>query len=299
MDVKRIAYLIDLQTINILDLLSGLTIASINHDSKIDWLELSGKANRLLFRDKRRQLHLYDVKHQTRTTLLHFCSYVQWVPNSDVVVAQSRNNLCIWYSIDSPERVTMFPIKGDVEDIERGNGKTDVIVDEGMNTVSYTLDESLIEFGTSLDDRDYERAIALLETLEITLETEAMWKTLSQMALKDHNLLIAERCFAALGDVAKTRYLHGLNELAASQHYEDGLNHYTIRAKLAVLDKQFKLAETIYLDQGRVEEAMNMYQEMHKWHLSIKVAEAKTHPELQTLKKNYFQWLIESGQEDR
>ena len=30
---------------------------------------------------------------------------------SDVVVAQDRGNLCIWYNIDSPERVTMFPLK--------------------------------------------------------------------------------------------------------------------------------------------------------------------------------------------
>lgn len=46
-----------------------------------------------------------------KTTLLSFCSYVQWVPGSDVVVAQNRGNLCIWYSIDSPETVTMFPVK--------------------------------------------------------------------------------------------------------------------------------------------------------------------------------------------
>lgn len=35
----------------------------------------------------------------------------QWVPGSDVVVGQNRGNLCIWYNIDAPERVTMFPIK--------------------------------------------------------------------------------------------------------------------------------------------------------------------------------------------
>lgn len=74
-----------------------------------------------------------------------------------MVVAQSRGNLCIWYSIDSPERVTMFPIKGEIEDIERVGGKTEVVVDEGVNTVSYTLDEGLIEFGTALDDKDYDR----------------------------------------------------------------------------------------------------------------------------------------------
>lgn len=76
-------------------------------------------------------------------------------------------------------------------------------------------------------------------------------------------------------------------------------NHYVVRAKLAVLDRQFKVAENIYLEKGKVEEAMEMYQEMHKWDMSIKVAELKNHPELDTLKKNYFQWLIDSGQEEK
>ncbi|KAI8902928.1 hypothetical protein BC833DRAFT_571194 [Globomyces pollinis-pini] len=301
-DIKRVAYLVDLQTIQVLDLTTGLTMASISHDSKIDWLELSGKANKLLFRDKRRQLHLFDLATQSRATLLHFCSYVQWVPNSDVVVAQSRGNLCIWYSIDHPERVTMFPIKGEIEDIERANGKTEVIVDEGVNTVSYTLDEGLIEFGTALDDKDYDRAIALLETLEMTTETEAMWKSLSNTALKDQKLSIAERCFAALGDVSRTKYIHSLNDILEQANPDDPemeLDHYVIRAKLAVLERQFKVAETIYLEKGKVEEAMEMYQEMHKWDLSIKVAEMKNHPELDNLKRNYFQWLIDSGQEEK
>ena len=35
----------------------------------------------------------------------------------------------------APERVTVVPIKGDVEEIERGGGSTQVVVDEGMNTV--------------------------------------------------------------------------------------------------------------------------------------------------------------------
>jgi intraflagellar transport protein 172 len=69
--------LVDLQTINILDLNTGLTVGSICHDSKIDWLELSGKGDKLLFRDKRRQLHLFDIATQIRSTLLAFCSYVQ------------------------------------------------------------------------------------------------------------------------------------------------------------------------------------------------------------------------------
>ena len=57
------------------------------------------------------QLHLLDVDTQVHTTILNYCTYVQWVPLSDVVVAQNRGNLCVWYNIDSPERVTMFSIK--------------------------------------------------------------------------------------------------------------------------------------------------------------------------------------------
>ena len=81
--------------------------------------ELNARATHLLFRDKRRHLHLYNIAKQERTTLLPYCSYVQWVPGSDVVVAQSRSSLCVWYSINAPDQQTVLPIKGDVENIER------------------------------------------------------------------------------------------------------------------------------------------------------------------------------------
>ena len=42
-------------------------------------------------------------------------------------------------------------------DLERNEGKTDVLVNEGVTTVSYTLDEGLIEFGTAVDDGDFGR----------------------------------------------------------------------------------------------------------------------------------------------
>ena len=101
-DNKRIAYLLDVQTVRVLDLATGVTVATVNHDSKIDWLELNARADLLLFRDKRRQLHLYDCAKQARTTLLSYCNYVQWVPGCDVVVGQNRDNLNVWYNIDQP-----------------------------------------------------------------------------------------------------------------------------------------------------------------------------------------------------
>ena len=86
---------------------------------------------------RRRALHLFDIASQTRSTLLSFSSYVQWVPDSDVVVAQSRSNLCVWYHIDAPDRVTVVPIKGDVEEIERVPGRTEVSADQRMHPVTY------------------------------------------------------------------------------------------------------------------------------------------------------------------
>ena len=44
-------------------------------------------------------------------------------------------------------------------DLQRADGKTAVIVAEGVSTVPYTLDEGLIEFGTAMDDGDYNRYV--------------------------------------------------------------------------------------------------------------------------------------------
>ena len=51
-----------------------------------------------------------------------------------------------------------------------------------------------------------------------------------------------------------------------------------VRAKLAVLEKKFKKAEEVYLEQNCIDECIEMYQELHMWDDAIAVAEAKSHP---------------------
>lgn len=301
---KCIAYLIDRQTIEVDDLVSGIPTARIAHPYKIDWLELNHRANKLLYRDKQHQLFLYDLATQSRSTLLNYCSYVQWVPESDVVVAQNRVDLCVWYSIDNPDRVAVVPIKGEVEGIERTNGKTEVIVDEGANTVAYGLDESLIEFGGAMEDRNYDRACDLLEQITLGPETEAMWLQLSQVALQEMKLYIAERCFAALGDVAKAHALNHINHLAAeaskaSNGVTNGYDHYSVRAELCILNKEFRRAEQIYLENGKVEEAMAMWDELNRFDESIQVAESRSHPDVANQRARYYQWLLETAQHEK
>ncbi|KAK8378095.1 hypothetical protein O3P69_018808 [Scylla paramamosain] len=283
-DNKKMAYLLDLKTICIVDLTYGLTLGQVTHDSHIDWLELNETGSQLLFRDKRLRLLLVNVASLNKSTILNYSTFVQWVPGSDVVVAQSREQLCVWYNIDTPERVTTFHIKGEVTDVERVDGRTEVIVQDGVQELSYALDEGLIEFGTAVDDGDYLRAMNYLETLPLTAEAETMWRTLGRLTLEGRHLYIAERCFAALGEVSKVRYLQGINqirELVQEQTGEEGMEHYEVQARLAILEQQFKTAESIYLDNNQLDAAMEMYQDLHKWDEAVQLAEIKGHPDVE------------------
>ncbi|KAA8582872.1 hypothetical protein FQN60_015418, partial [Etheostoma spectabile] len=141
-----------------------------------------------------------------------------------------------------------------------------------------------------------------IKTLEMSPETEAMWKTLSKLALEAHQLHIAERCFAALGDVSTVRFLHKTNQIADKVSQEmggDGTEFFQVQAHMAMLDKNFKLAEMHHLEQNSIDEAIEMYQELHMWDDCIAVAEAKGHPELDSLRGNYYQWLTETGQDEK
>jgi len=301
-DNKKIAYLLDVQTIRVLDLVTGITCATVNHDARVDWLELNGRGTLVLFRDKRRKLHLYDIQRQERSTLLNYCNYVQWVPMSDVVVAQNRNNLCVWYNIHAPDKVTTYQIKGDVEEIERSGGKTEVVVDEGINTASYLLDEGLIGFGTAIEDRNLEQAMAILEPLDMAEETEAMWQQLASMALKTGDLHIAQRCAAALGDVSKARFLYKTAKLAADAEKKvggDGRDYWLVRARMAQLRGDLAGAEAVYVEQGKVDDAIEMYQSLHRWDEAIRVAETTGHAQAADMRRQYFQYLLESGQEEK
>ena len=201
----------------------------------------------------------------------------------------------MWYSIDEADKMTKYDIKGDVESIERSDGKTEVIVDDGTNTYSYALEEPLIAFGAALEYKSLEDAMEILEPLELTQENEANWKSLTKIALEQNNFFVAERCYAALGDVAKSSYYRKVNELVREFGYDD----YRVQAKLATLNKHFQKAEAILLDHNQLEEAMAMYQEVHRWDESIKLAERMKHQDAQEYLDNYYGWLLSTNQEPK
>lgn len=64
-----------------------------------------------------------------------------------------------------------------------------------------------------------------------------------------------------------------------------------------MLDKQFHKAEAILIQHDAIEEAMTMYQELHRWDESIKIAEKFKHQDVREFKENYFMWLLDTNQE--
>ena len=70
------------------------------------------------------------------------------------VQAQSRRNLCVWYSIHKAEQPFIFEIEGTVQDIERNSLATEVLVQEDPNggedgIVGYQLDDNLVRIRSS------------------------------------------------------------------------------------------------------------------------------------------------------
>merc|ERR1719181_1035913 len=120
--------------------------------------------------------------------------------------------------------------------------------------------------------------------------------------MESFNLPVAEQCYAVLGDVAKSRYLHKVNSLVDEHKAEvggDGSQFYMAQAKMAILSKQFQRAEAILLDNNELDEALAMYQELHKYDESIRLAEKKNHPKVTQLKNFYLQWLLSTQQEEK
>lgn len=90
-------------------------------------------------------------------------------------------------------------------------GTTEVVVMEQMAPVRYVLDETLIDFGAALEEGDLGRAMATLQPLELTPEIAAQWRQLADSAIAAGHLAVAERCCAAVGNVARSRYLRNVS----------------------------------------------------------------------------------------
>ncbi|VDO56151.1 unnamed protein product, partial [Brugia timori] len=97
---------------------------------------------------------------------------------------------------------------------------------------AYELDQTLIEFASAIDRFDFARAIDFLEKREEEeYDTTVLWRQLAQVALSQQQLLIAQRCFAALGDISRVQMLVEMIRIAdeiTRNTGDDGKNNYKV-----------------------------------------------------------------------
>ncbi|KAJ6223282.1 hypothetical protein RDWZM_001827 [Blomia tropicalis] len=277
---KVFAYLLDVKTISVVDLTTGLQICTWSHNERIDWIELNETGNKLIYRDKALKLILLNILNQEFSILLNICGFVQWVPGSDVIVAQSKDRIYVWYDFSKP---VVFPVQGgemnEAIEIERENGRTLIKMTNPGTDIQ--LDEVLLEFDTAIDDGDLERAESFLESLENnstnTLDTTPMWLLLGNIALKQLNLSVGERAFAALGDVAKVSFIKACQQDSSM---------------IALLDHDWSRFES-----GDFDQVLSIYLRTYNWERAIAFAQKHSRTDLvEKIQTDYYKWLIETGQ---
>ena len=347
--IKLIAYLIDPNTIYIHDLMTQSIIINYTNEYKIEYLEFGKSGNKLIFRDSSKKLNLLLLKNNNNESInninnnelykniaiLNLCSFVQWVPNTEILVAQSHQDLFVWYNLDNYQNPQVKPINGIIDSIAKNKGKIEIYINDDPNNAENNsinsgnnykiyLDENLVNLSIALDDKELKKALMILEYLPKNNEYKYYWKILSEISLEEKNLMIAQRCFAELGNFSKMKYLKNLykfkkqNLISNNENNNDKLenninnnenrqiekdnnvnnnfekknNQIIVDAKLLLIKKKFDEAKKLLLDNNLIQEAIDIFKEIHKYLDAIEIAEQYKLPESELMKKEYLDWLV-------
>ena len=131
-----------------------------------------------------------------------------------------------------------------------------------------------------------------------------MWRKLFNRAMKQDKLYIAQRCAVALGDMPQARFLkHTLDMVfehgggMSEKQQRKGMKHFMVRARAAMLRKNYREAANILVQQGHADEAIAMWQRLHRHDRAIMIAEKNGMKEAQAMKESYLNLLLDTKQE--
>ncbi|KFG28952.1 putative intraflagellar transport protein, partial [Toxoplasma gondii p89] len=148
-----------------------------------------------------------------------------------------------------------------------------------------------------------------------TQELKNHCRSVAEHALADGFLDVAQFCYAILGDLARSRFLRNASRPAKhsekrEESHEDDPSQgpgdtqreagkpYLLKARLAVFNKQFSVAEAILSENDDVDEAIEMYRNLHMFDASIRLA-VRENRDVTQMKVQFHRWLMESGQEEK
>ena len=291
-NAKILAYLVDSKTVRIVNVETLMTLGSIQITNKIDWIELNVSGTMLLLRDSKRSLYVFNISTHELNGLLNMCSYAQWVPEANVVVAQSKKTLYVWYSPTSPDEVRTFDVEGDVVDIQRKGTKTAVTIQANGKNSHFPLDGAFIAFSAAMEGNKLNEAAKILLQMENKEDFKSLWGGLAETAMMNHDYTIAEVSYSNLGDLSRARFLHKLNKLIK----KNGQSDCQVQAQIAMLQSNFKQAEYCLIEHDQLDSAIEMYKSMHMWNELLDLAELRCPQRAPQLRDEYFQHLLETGQ---
>ena len=136
------------------------------------------------------------------------------------------------------------------------------------------------------------KAVKIIENLELNTDIETQWKTLAKLAKLTNQLVIAQGCYAEIGSYSKANYIKKIIKIVEKKVIDSPL----IEARLLIFDKQFSNADNLLINHKQLNEAMETMNYMQKWEESIKLAVMYNHPEAENIKKQFYDWLIDSDQ---
>ncbi|XP_013172557.1 PREDICTED: intraflagellar transport protein osm-1 [Papilio xuthus] len=294
-DRKHLAYLLDKQTVAVLDLVSGVQVGQWWHEARVDWLELNESARLLLYRDTRRNLTLLRLDTAEKETIARGVSFVQWIENSDAVVAQTHTHLLIWYSAWEPGSVETVECEGGIA-VEVSARR---VLLEGGQLPYVQLDEHRLAFNSALDNGDLTTCAKYLEGVGGSADVTALWRQLADTALNAHDIQLAAKCYREAGDEARSLFLDNALQLAATEGDGDvaiGLSSPVVQAELCILAGNLSEAAECYVRRaGQPRLALDMYRRYNVWSEAIALAEKHFPAEAPDMKRQYMDYLMSTG----
>ena len=163
---KYLAYLEEAATVKILNMDNDTDTRLINHDSVIDWLQLSNTIKMVIYRDVQQNVYLYDVIVLNKIEIMNCVRYVKWLPN-DIFVCQNEAILAVWLDINTPEYLQMDNINDMVIDVVKNGtgGGVQVVIDHNNGGQSnLEFDNQIVEFRLAIKENDIKKLAKLVQT---------------------------------------------------------------------------------------------------------------------------------------
>lgn len=324
---ERLAYVYDSTNIIVINLKNETKVFSKNHSDKVIWLELSCTNKQLVFRDLQNKLYLANIaqteiidnsnerqsqsQKQQVKLLLEDCIFAKWLFESNILIAQSKFNIFIWFDIDSNNKSFIidsrsFNINNSSPLIDlsclnktKTTTKIECPVKRSYPTIIKTtcdqlilsnnypiqLDRTKVKFYTEILSQRLDKAYEVLEREQDFKKTISLFHKLGWLSIEQGDCNIALKVFKHLNHKGMVNYLEKCNQVSEEKEW-----------RLAMLRGDWNLFESL-VDSSQV---IATYKRLNKWSRAIDyLNKCQQFRQRDLVEQEYKDWLVNRGQYKR